>query len=118
MKKTIILLTIFIGFVISSCALHSVTYIDPLKSFQLGEGEHGSFKASIKNISQVNVEIRTQPLGGEEKSVILLKPNQLVNLSVDKNTKTIFKNPSDSQASIKIDLTGDTRLSMGYRANK
>lgn len=121
MKKSIILLTIFIGWTVTACgtlgALHSTTYIEPLKSFELGAGKHGSFRASIKNISQVNVEVFTHPLDGEKKSVIVLKPNQLVNLSVDKNTKTIFKNASNAQAAIKIDLNGDTGLSMGYKEN-
>lgn len=123
MKKSIILLAIFIGLTAAACgtlgagAIHSVTYIEPLKSFELGEGKHDSFDASIKNISQVNVEIFTHPLDGEKKSVIMLKPNQLVNLSVDKNTKTIFKNASNSQAAMDIVLKGETSLSMGYKEN-
>lgn len=118
MKRTIILLTIFVGVAVASCALHSVTSIDPLKSFELGEGQHGRYNANIKNISSVNVEILTHPLDGEKKSVATLKPNEQINLSVEKNTKAIFKNASKSKAAIKIDLNGDTGLSMGYKENK
>lgn len=117
MKRTILLLTIFVGVGVASCALHSVTYIDPLQSFELGEGQHGRYNASIKNISSVNVEIWTHPLDGERKSVATLKPNEIINLSVEKNTKAIFKNANNAQAAIKIDLNGDNGLSMGYKEN-
>ncbi len=122
MKRPLILLTLSIGLAYASCGtigkVNSTTYIPPLKSFELGNGQHGSFTAQIRNASAVNIEILTRPLEGKEKSVAVLKPNEKIRLSVEGNAKAIFKNSSPTEATLELVLEGDTGLSMGYKENK
>ena len=97
--------------------LSSTTYIDPNKSFVLGEGRHGSYKAKIINKGKVDIEVFVQPLDKERVSVGVLKPNAVDEYRIEKDTKVIFKNLGDETATIGIKLSGDTSLSMGYKPN-
>lgn len=101
------------SFLLSSCALTSQTTIRPNKAFELGDGEHGSFKAMVKNISTVPVEVCATPLGGAEKKLATLQPGEQKTVRFAANTKATFKNNSDKQADLKLKVTGDTGLSMG-----
>ncbi len=96
-----------------SCALTSQTTIGPNKAFELGDGEHGAFKATVKNISAVPVELCATALGGTEKKLATLQPGQQKTVRFSANTKAIFKNNNNQQANIKLKVTGDTGLSMG-----
>lgn len=98
-----------------SCGtLHSTTYIDPEKSFVLGEGNHGSYSAKIKNAGAGDIEVIKSDLGGNQTSLGILKKGASAEYSVPKNTTVRFKNLSDKEGEIKIKLRGDTGLSMGY----
>lgn len=111
MKKVVISLVAVIT--LSSCALTSQTTIGSNKAFELGDGEHGSFKATVKNISRVAVEVCETPMGGTEKKLITLQPGQQKTVRFGANTKAIFKNNNEKQADVKLKVTGDTRLTMG-----
>jgi ABC-type Fe3+-hydroxamate transport system substrate-binding protein len=97
----------------SACSVTSNTVIGPKKEFELGDGKHGSFTAAIKNVSNATVEIYKQPLGGEQEKVVSLSPGQKATVTIAADTKAIFKNLSNGQASLNLKLTGDTGLSMG-----
>ena len=117
MKKAIILIAI--AFVIQSCAsLKSETYIDPAKTFALGEGEHAGYSAKIKNQGDVAIEIFKQELEGEKISVGILKVNQEETYEIPRNTAVFFQNSNSSKrVTLKIELYGANNLSMGYKEN-
>ncbi len=97
----------------SSCALTSNTIIDPKKEFELGDGTHGNFNAKVKNVSRATIEIYEQALGDTVKKVATLTPGKTIYAMFAANTKAIFKNITDKQASLDLKVTGDTGLSMG-----
>lgn len=106
------------GFV-QSCALYSTTYIDPNKSFMLGQGKHQGYSADIRNAGQNGVEVFTIAETGDSTSLGVLRPNEKKNYAVPANTLVRFKNLSSVLgATIQIELRGDTNLSMGYKENK
>lgn len=111
MKKLLILLVA--GLLLQSCALHSRTTIGPRKAFELGDGTHGSFKARVYNDSEVPVEICSAGMGQTEKKLLTLQPGQQKTVRFAADTKAIFKNSSDKEATVKLKVTGDTGLSMG-----
>ena len=111
MKK--LLLLVFVATVFNSCALTSGTQIGPKKEFELGDGRHGAFTASIKNDGNTTVDIYEQPLGGEAKKIASLTPGQKITVVIAADTKAIFKNMENNQASLQLKVTGDTGLSMG-----
>jgi hypothetical protein len=97
--------------------LTSSTQIEAGKSFVLGEGTHGSYSADVKNISKSDVEVFKSDSQGSMSSLGILAPGVKKNYAVPKNTKVAFKNNGSSLALIKINLVGDTNLSMGYADN-
>jgi hypothetical protein len=111
MKKFLFL--IIVAAMVSSCALTSGTQIGPKKEFELGDGRHGAFTASVKNDGRTTVEIYEQPLGGQQKKIATLAPGDKIKVSIAADTKAIFKNIDSSQASLQLKVTGDTGLSMG-----
>jgi len=108
-----------IGFILfaivtlQSCALHSRTTIGPKKAFELGDGEHGSFKASVYNDSKAAVHIYESRLAQPEKKLTTLQPGQKKTVRFGADTKAIFKNDTNQEAAVKLKVTGDTGLSMG-----
>jgi hypothetical protein len=114
MKRTFLLALIIASF--SSCAFTSLTsgtQIGPKKEFELGDGKHGAFKASVKNSGTTTVEVFEQPLGGEQKKLATLAPGDKTSVRFKANTKAIFKNLDNNPASLALKVTGDTGLSMG-----
>jgi hypothetical protein len=111
MKKLVVILLATIAF--SSCALTSRTTIGPQKAFELGDGKHGSFKAVVKNDSDVPVEVYQVPMGGTEIKLITLQPGQQKTVRFDADTKAIFKNTTNKEAAVVLKVTGDTGLTMG-----
>ncbi|HRH34262.1 MAG TPA: hypothetical protein PKY12_04350 [Catalimonadaceae bacterium] len=103
--------------VLSSCGvLHSVTSIEANKSFVLGQGKHGSYKARVKNVGSQPVEIFIQEMGNPAlTSLGILKPGEENFYPVKSNTMVMLKNIGNSTAEMKLDVKGDTGLSMGYQ---
>ncbi len=97
--------------------LTSTTVIEPNKSFVLGEGKHGGYKAKLVNKGQVDIEIFTQLENESAVSTGILQPDEKVEFTIAKNTKAIFKNLGNETATLGIKLSGDTSLSMGYKPN-
>jgi|GEM_PF-352120 len=98
--------------------LTSTTQIEASKSFVLGEGKHGSYKATIKNVSKCDVEVLKSGENDQMVSLGLLTPTTTKQFNIPSNTKVVFKNLGKTMAAIEINLSGDTGLSMGYKDNK
>jgi hypothetical protein len=99
----------------SGCALHSTTYIKANDAFVLGNNKHGSFRASLKNISKHPITVHEAPIDGGKHSETTVQPNQKVSVKVDRNTALIVTNASNTEAAVQLKVTGDTGLSMGYK---
>lgn len=111
---------LFIASISQACqTLKSQTYIDPQKSFVLGEGKHGSYVAQIQNIGKGDLEVVQVSEKGVATSLGILKSKEKGKYQVSKNTTVQFKNENaEEKGVIDIRLVGDTNLSMGYQANK
>lgn len=116
--KTVITL-FFILLFTSSCgifnSLNSNTTIKPNDSFVLGNNEHGTFKVTLKNISNHELRIFMAPISGGTHSPIVVVPNETVKVKADKNTALVIENKSSEQANVTLKVTGDIGLSMGYK---
>jgi hypothetical protein len=107
-----------VTFLLSSCSLTSTTFIKPGEHFELGNNPHGSFKVRVKNISGHELSIWEAPIDGGRHSPVIVRPNQSVRIKVDKDTAVKIENKQDKEAAVKLKVTGDTGLSMGYNKIK
>jgi len=121
MQKIFLALLLF-AMLGSSCGifsqLTSTTQIEANQSFVLGQGNHGSYNANVKNISKSAVEVFKSAADGTMVSLGVLAPGDQQQYAVPKDTRVAFMNIGKSMASIAIKLVGDTNLSMGYSDNK
>jgi hypothetical protein len=114
--KKLALVIAFTGFLVSACGtLTSTTTIDANNSFVLGNNQHGTFSARLKNISENDIELHRAPVDGGRHSFETVKPGQTIKVNVDKNTALVIENKSSSKASVELFVKGDTGLSMGYK---
>jgi hypothetical protein len=120
MKNLVFALLVLVG-TASSCRimgrLTSSTQIGIGQSFVLGKGQHGSYQAEVKNIAQSDVEVFKTDQNGNMVSLGTLRSGAKQRYSVPKNTMVAFKNKGNTMALIKINLVGDTQLSMSYSDN-
>lgn len=114
--KIHILCTLIFG--LTSCfhfkTLHSTTFIKANDAFILGNNEHQKFKAQLTNTSSNDLVIWQCPISGGQHSPITLKPNECAKILVAKNTAVRIMNQSNTEASVKLKVKGDTGLSMEY----
>lgn len=111
-----VLVTFSVGLLMSACGtLTSTTTIDGNNSFVLGNNQHGTFSARLKNISESDIELHRAPIDGGRHSFETVKPGQTIKVNVDKNTALVIENKSNSKASVELFVKGDTGLSMGYK---
>jgi hypothetical protein len=116
-KSAGILCIAIAGCITSSCilpSLTSTTLIQPQKSFMLGQGNHGPYKAYVQNGKKDTITIYQRLINGDTIGVVKLQPNGNIVLKVARDTQAIFENASSKTISIKIKLYGDTNLSMNY----
>lgn len=117
MKSNLFFLVFMI--MLTSCSifnsLTSNTTIKPNDSFLLGNNEHGSFKATLKNVSSVDLEVYLAPINGGKHSAQIVKPNEVISVKVDSNTALVINNKSADSASVDLKVKGDLGLSMGYK---
>lgn len=110
---------IAIGISMTSClsfrTLHSTTYIKAADAFILGDNEHGIFRATVTNASQVPIDIWQYPLTGGKHSLVTLRPSEKAKVKVDANTSIHIENSSKEQVAVKLKVKGDVGLSMSYR---
>jgi hypothetical protein len=111
--------TVAISILVTSCSIFgSLTSNVGLKaneSFVLGNNEHGSFKAKIKNVSNHPVAIVMCPINGGSHSRQTVMPNESTTIKAETNTALVIENKSNEEASIDLKVNGDTGLSMGYK---
>jgi len=110
--KRAVLITLAL-FTLASCAIHSRTSIGPQRAFELGAGQHGPFKAFVKNDSGSNLEVYEMKPGYPAKKLLTLEPGQKKTVRFGANTKAIFTNNTNNEAAVILKITGDTGLSMG-----
>jgi len=120
MKKLGLLVLVIIS--LQACkSLTSTTYIDPNKSFVLGDGLHGSYTARIKNVGADVIEVSQSDKNGTATSLGSLQRRESREYKVGANTTVIFKNKNrEEKGVIEILVTGNPTgsLSMGYRDNQ
>jgi Putative auto-transporter adhesin, head GIN domain len=85
------------------------------ENFVLGNNEHGTFKARIKNVSNHAITIAMHPINGGSYSPETILPNESTTVKTERNTALVIENKSDDSASIDLHINGDTGLSMGYK---
>ena len=114
-----IISTIALTLIVTSCSIFSPltsnTSIKPNESFVLGNNEHGTFKVKLKNVSNHDLQIHMAPITGGSHSPNTVSPNETVTVKANRNTALIIENKSNEAASVDLYVTGDTRLSMGYK---
>jgi hypothetical protein len=117
MKKLIT--TIALAVTITSCSvfgsLTSNVSIKANESFVLGNNEHGTFKARIKNVSNHSITIVMRPINGGSYSPETILPNQSTTVKTERNTALVIENKSNEAASIDLKVNGDIGLFMGYK---
>lgn len=106
-------------FLLTSClpfkSLNSTTYIKANDAFILGNNEHGKFYANVSNTSNKDITIWQYPISRGKHSPFVLKGLSNTKLVVDKNTSLRFENMNAEEVAIKLKVTGDVGLSMGYK---
>ncbi len=113
-QKILVLLALTSLF--SACKSYfSVTNIAANESFVLGNNPHGYFNVKLKNLSAHPITVYQKTLTDSLHSFSIIKPKETVHVYADKNTALIIENKSEDQASVKLDLGGDVKLSMGYK---
>ncbi len=115
MKNLFLSLFAFVVFASSCKTLTSSTSIKPNDSFVLGNNEHGAFTVKLKNVSANDVEVYMAPITGGSYSRLIVKPYQVVTVSVEKNTALVVDNKSNDKALVDLKVKGDVGLSMGYK---
>ncbi len=86
-----------------------------MDSFILGNNKHGSFKVKLENTSKNDIEVYKAPIDGGQHSFKVIKPNDIANLKVESNTALFIQNKSNDTVSVRLKVTGDIGLSMGYK---
>lgn len=97
--------------------LHSDLLIRPGKQFALGGEQRGAFKVVARNVGQVAVEFKERPAGGGIFGKGTLKPGQRATLRFAAGSTALLLNPSANTANLKLVVSGDTNLRMGYEVN-
>jgi hypothetical protein len=95
-------------------SLTSTTTIGGNNAFVLGNNPHGSFSASLTNLSNTEVMVWRCPLGGGQHSPVQVKPKEQIRVHVEKNTALRIENSSAQAVDVLLKVKGDTGLSMGY----
>ena len=117
--KSIIITAIVLTFLNASCMsfgrLTSTTYIKGNDAFILGNNEHRAFSVKLKNVSSNDLELWREPIKGGRHSPLTVKPDETVEVKVEKNTALKIENKSNEKATVKLLVKGDTGLSMGYK---
>lgn len=115
MKNLIFVCLALLTFAVSSCSVTSSTLIKSKESFVLGNNKHNSFSVKMQNVSLSNLTYYFAPIEGVASAPKIIKPYQKADIQVDKNTALIIDNSTNIMATVKLKITGDTGLSMGYK---
>ena len=116
MKKVTILTAILCASLLAIASFTSTTYIDPYKTFILGEGKHTAYSAKVNNAGNDAIEVYTTPLNGKRSLTTVLKPSTSETFKINSDDKVEFVNNNASKATLNIVIKGasSSDLSMGY----
>jgi hypothetical protein len=115
MKNAFFACLTFLAFSLTSCAITSNTLIKSKESFVLGNNRHNAFDVKMQNASLSNLTFYQASINGDTLSTQTIKPFQKVNIKVGANTALVINNSSKVMANVKLKITGDVGLSMGYK---
>lgn len=121
MKKTVVGAVCLIVVMTSTTLvrrLNSTTYIEPGKSFVLGDNEHGLFRVKLTNVSPFEIYVYSKTLNGEKKIERKVASKEKVELNAEKNMAIIIQNPSTEKATVTLNVKGDIGLNMEYSDNR
>lgn len=96
-------------------SLKSTTFIKANDAFILGNNVHGKFSVRINNPSNYEITIWQYPINGGKQSQIKITPFSTIKINVDKNIAIRIENQSNEEVAIKLKVSGDTGLTMGYK---
>jgi hypothetical protein len=114
MKITVITMMMVALAICANALFTSTTFIDPYKTFKLGDGEHGSFKATVVNKGKESIGIYTTLLGKQPQRIGILVSGEKKTYAIESNTMVAFENNNPTQAILYIELRGGRNLSMSY----
>lgn len=115
MKTTVITMMMVALAICANALFTSTTFIDPYKTFKLGNGEHGSFKATVVNKGKDAIGIYTTLLGKQREPFAILASGEKKTYAIESNTMVSFENNNPTQAILFIELRGERNLSMTYQ---
>jgi len=109
------LISIFcLALCLSSCVIRSNVGVPARQEFVLGDNGHGAFKVEAKNTGDVPVEVSERYRNGSSSEGQVLQPGEEAILRFAANSAAILRNDNDQDALVKVKITGDTGLNMGY----
>lgn len=97
------------------CFIYINNFYCPYKTFKLGNGEHGSFKATVVNKGKDAIGIYTTLLGKQREPFAILESGEKKTYAIESNTMVSFENNNPTQAILFIELRGERNLSMTYQ---
>ncbi|MEM7622140.1 MAG: hypothetical protein AAF235_02940 [Planctomycetota bacterium] len=88
------------------------------ETFLLGGQQEGSYRARVKNHGETSVTLLTSTDGGPLFPVAELAPGEADELRMGPGSPLYLRNESDDQdASLKVEVFGESNLGMSYIAN-
>lgn len=106
---------LFVVISLSSCALHSTTYIKPNDAFILGANEHGTFKVDVENTSQNPITAEVYSLDKTILSKASISPSKQGHIKVSRDNAVHIINSSADTIAVRLKVKGDLNLGMEYR---
>lgn len=110
---------LLVGFLLtfSGCAfIGSTVWIQPGEEFRLGENRHGTFKVSMNNLGKEPIYLEAESLEGLVVKRDTLPGRSFKTLRFPPNTVAVFQNPGSKETRVRVRISGDTNLSMGYES--
>jgi len=98
----------------SSCStIHSTVSVPAGEQFELGDNTHDGFTARLINTGSVPTEV-VQRSFGVETPIAELQPGETARVRFPADATVLLRNRSEAISRVRVKLTGDTGLSMGY----
>lgn len=97
-----------------SCStIHSTVSVPAGQQFELGDNSHDGFTARLVNTGSVATEVVQRSFGIETR-LAELAPGESARVSFPADATALLRNRSATPSRVRVKLTGDTGLSMGY----
>lgn len=100
---------------ISGCGfIGSTVWVQPGEAFRLGDNRHGAFKVAMNNLGTEPIYLEAESLEGLVIKRDTLPGRSYKTLRFPPNTVAIFQNSGSKENRVKVRISGDKNLSMGY----